>query len=321
MTRTLKKIILLIIAATAFSASMNGQFKEEAFSQNYDSSNTPSQTDSVDTMFSFAEFFGGVSHKRNVRIGVLFGGSTVFWGSQQIYNKQYWKLPVVYGGIGAGLGLGIYYKTQYNSSVKAYNEAVEINPETTLTINEDLKKYSNLAFAGAALTWWGMLMDGTVNYKKGDKTQHPGRATIYSILLPGLGQIYNHEYWKIPIYWGVMAGSLNYYSLNNTNYKRYKRIYNEATDPDISYSGPISADAALYYRNVFRRYRDWCAVALFLSYMLNVIDADVFSYMMDFEVTDDISLNIEPSFIPAPMGSAYAFTTPPSIGLGLKLNF
>ena len=107
----------------------------------------------------------------------------------------------------------------------------------------------------------------------------------------------------------------------NTNYKRYRRIYNEATDPDTSYSGPISADAALYYRNVFRRYRDWSAVALLLSYLLNVIDADVFSYMMDFEVTDDISLNIEPSFNAAPPGNAFAMTAPPSVGMGLKLNF
>ena len=321
MTRTLKKIILLIAAITAFSATMNAQFKEDAFSQNYDTSSGTAQADTVDQLFSFAEFFGGVSHKRDVRIGVLFGGSTVFWGSQQIYNKQYWKLPVIYGGIGAGLGLGIYYRTQYNASVNAYNAALELDTQTTLSINENFKKYSNWAFAGAALTWWGMLMDGNINYKKGDPSQHPGRATIYSILLPGLGQIYNHEYWKIPIYWGAMAASLNYYSLFNTNYKRYRRIYNEATDPDTSYSGPISADAALYYRNVFRRYRDWSAVALLLSYLLNVIDADVFSYMMDFEVTDDISLNIEPSFNAAPPGNAFAMTAPPSVGMGLKLNF
>lgn len=318
MRKLLLGILVTALFAAVFSLPSRAQFRTEAFSQNYQNPGDTIQVDTTDRMFSFAEYFGGVRHKRDARIGVLFAGSMIFPGGQQMYNRQYWKLPVIYGGIGAGLGLGFYYKSQYNKSVAAYDAAYALDPETTVTIDSRLKTISTLSFVGAGLVYWGMLMDGTINYKKGDPTQHPGRATIYSLLLPGLGQIYNQEYWKIPIYWGGLAACYNYYRLNRTNYERYRWIYNAATDEDTVYDGPISAEAALYYRNLFRRYRDWSTVAMIIVYLLNVIDADVFSYMMDFQVTDDLALKVEPSFtLPQ---NQYAFQ-PASVGLGLKLKF
>ena len=318
MRRILRTVLTCALLAVTLSA--RAQFREEAFSQNYQNPNDTTQRDTTDRLFSFEEFFGGVAHKRNVRIGTLFAGSTVFIGSQQIHNRQYWKLPIFYGGIAAGVGTGIYFNAQYKKSVAAYEEAFAADPNTAVTVNERLKTYSTLGFVGAGLTYWSMLMDGNINYKKGEPSQHPGRATIYSILLPGLGQIYNKEYWKIPIYWGAMAASAYFYSLNSTNYKRYKRIHNEATDPEIAYSGPVSAETALYHRDLFRRYRDWSVVALLGSYLLNVIDANVFAYMMDFEVTDDLSMRIEPAVLP-PDGQ-FAWTAgPPALGLRMGLSF
>ena len=117
-----------------------------------------------------------------------------------------------------------------------------------------------------------------------------------------------------------MAASAYFYSLNSTNYQRYKRIHNEATDPEISYSGPVSGETALYYRDLFRRYRDWSVVALLGSYLLNVIDANVFAYMMDFQVTDDLSMRVEPAVLP-PDGQ-YAWTAgPPALGLRMGFSF
>ena len=161
-------------------------------------------------------------------------------------------------------------------------------------------------------------MDGTINYKRGEPSQHPGRATIYSILLPGLGQIYNQEYWKVPLYWGLMAGSVHFYYTNNVNYRRYKRIHNEATDPEIAYSGPITAENALYYRDVFRRYRDWSIAAILLSYFIQVIDANVFSYMMDFQVSDDLTMDLQPTLIVPDTGYA---TLDGSPAVGMRLGF
>lgn len=72
-------------------------------------------------------------------------------------------------------------------------------------------------------------------------------------------------------------------------------------------TSPISAETAKWYRDVYRRYRDYSIVATALFYFLQILDANVFAYMHDFEVNDDISLNLEPTII-AP-DNAYAIHT------------
>ncbi len=312
------RILLVLALATAFSFGANAQFKEEAFSQSYNNpADTLASRDSVDQMWTFKEFFHGVAkHDSTLKIGSMFAGSTVFIGAEQFYNKQYWKIPVIYAGIGTGIGMGIKYNKQYKASKRAYDAAYEADPETTLTIDQDARRMSNYMFAAAGLVYWGGLMDGVVNYKRDVKNQ-AGKATIYSILLPGLGQAYNGEFWKIPIYWGAMIGSYHYWSTNNTNYKRYKRIHNEATAEDSTYEGLIPAERALYYRNAFRRFRDYSMVALVGSYLLQVIDANVFSYMQDFEVNDDLSMRVGPAVIP--QNNEYALLG--NSALGLKVGF
>ena len=281
----LVKIFLISVIMTAFSIGANAQFKEKAFNQNYnDQRDTTASRDSVDQMWSFKDFFRGVSHKDSLRIGSMFAGATVFIGAEQMYNRQYWKLPFIYGGLGATIGMGIHYNNLYKDS------------KSTATVDSHSKDMATYMFASAGLIYWGTLMDGAFNYKRDVKNQ-PGKATIYAILLPGLGQAYNGEYWKIPVYWGCIIGSYHYYATNNVNYKRYKRIHNEATSTTTTYTGSISAETALYYRNVFRRFRDYSMVALVGSYLLQVIDANVFAYMQDFEVNDDLTMKVEPSII------------------------
>lgn len=319
------RILLIMACLAAFSFGANAQFKEEAFNQNY---NDPSDTTSkgtVDQMWTFKEFFQGVAHHDStLKIGSMFAGSTVFVGAEQLYNKQYWKIPVIYAGIGTGVGMGLKYHKQYKASKKAYEAALEADPETTLTVDKKARNMATMMFAGAGMVYWGALMDGVINYKREVKNQ-AGKATIYSILLPGLGQAYNGEYWKIPIYWGAMIGSYHYWATNNTNYKRYKRIHNEATAEDSTYEGLIPAERALYYRNAFRRFRDYSMVALVGSYFLQVIDANVFSYMQDFEVNDDLSLKVSPTVISTYNEYALA-PSRPSVGmlgnnaLGLKIG-
>lgn len=279
MRKCLRYFILIIPFIYVFSFKSNAQFKEKAFKQSYVDKRDTSGRDSTDAMFTFKEFFGGLSHKKDERIGVLFAGSTVFIGAGQIYNKQYWKLPIIYGGIGAGIGMGIAYRNKWNN-----------------TGDEKFRTISNLSFIGAGLVYWGTLMDEVINYHK-DIQPHAGRATLYSILLPGLGQAYNGEFWKIPIYYGLILGSAHFLVINNINYHRYKWIHNIATAENSTYDGPISAETALYYRNVFRRYRDYSIVALAGFYLLQIIDANVFSYMQDFELSDDITMNISPTII------------------------
>jgi len=289
-----------------FSGSpLSAQFRSEAFQQQYNSDKSAGK-DSTDVMFSLKEYIGGLQHKNELKIGTMFAGSTVFIGGCQVYNKQYWKLPVVYGAIGGSLGAGFYLKNQGKDNAAMW------------------------CFAGAGFSYWLSLMDGVINYRPNDYP-HAGSATLYSLLLPGLGQIYNHEYWKVPIYLGVMAFGVHYYSDCARNFRRFRNIYLEATDTEVAYTGPITADQALYYRNLYRRYRDYALLAVAAVYLLQVIDANVFSYMHDFDVTDDIDLSLKPtvimpdSFQLASTGGVSSYggggLSSPAFGLKIGLNF
>ena len=299
--------VLFIIAAflVLSGPGARAQFKREAFTQNYsDLKDTTARKDSVDKMFSFKEFFRGVSHKQELLPGTLFAGSMLFIGSQQIYHKDYWKLPIIYGGLGTTIGLGIHYSRQFN--------------ETGADRDRSLR---TAMFLGAGAIYWATLMDGVIRYPSGGRHPHPGKATLYSILLPGLGQAYNGEYWKIPIYWGGLIASFHYYNLNNTNYLRYKRIYNEATDPESQVKPPISAETALYYRDVFRRWRDYSLLAIAGVYLLQIIDANVFAYMQEFDVSDDLSMRIMPAVITPETSFAMHHTPVAPTGYGLSVGF
>ena len=275
-------ILAFIVFLTGFAVDGNAQFKEEAFQQTYnEKGDSTAVADTADKLFSFKEWGRGLAHKQTIEIGTMFMGSVFAPGTAQIYNKDYWKLPIIYGGIGTLAGTGGYYLHRYNKSG---------NPSDKTT--------GTWLLAGAGLVYWGSLMDGVICYES-DEHPLPGRATMYSALLPGLGQIYNGELFKVPIYWGGLLVSSHLLVKYNTNYKRFKRIHNEATstDPEISGNVPINGETAKWYRDVYRRYRDYSIVATVLVYALQVLDANVFAYMHDFEVTDDISMNIEPALI------------------------
>lgn len=316
-SRLLKTLIVCVVMM--FAAPMaHAQFKTEAFSNGFGSEGEAAPADSAESLFSFREYFAGIAHKQELKLGTMAAGSAIFVGGNQIYNKQYWKLPIVYASLGTTLGGGLYYKNQYQKSLDAYNAAFELDPETKLTPDANAKKMSTILLAGAALSYWGTMMDGVISFKT-DNRHHAGKATMYSILVPGLGQVYNGEYWKIPIYWGALSTSYAFYTKNKVSYERFRNIYNEATTPNSGYSGSISAQTALYYRNIYRRYRDYSVLAIAASYLLQVIDANVFSYMQDFEVDDDISMDVRPTVITP--DSQFAFGGNTAFGFSVGLRF
>ena len=281
--------VLLVLSALSASA----QFRSEAFQQQYTDENSPGK-DSTDVMFSFKECFAGLGRRQPIKIGTMFAGSLVFIGGEQIYNRQYWKLPIVYSAIAGPLGAGIYLNTQGRHEAAKY------------------------CFIGAGVAYWATLMDGVISYRT-DKYPLPGKATLYSLLLPGLGQAYNGEFWKIPIYVGGLGAAYYFYDSNNINYQRYRRIYKEATNKEVQYTGPITAEQALYYRDVFRRYRDYSVLAIALVYLLQVIDANVFSYMHDFEIVDDMAMSVKPSVIMP--DTQLAFNPSPAFGISVGFKF
>ena len=297
-----KRLVITLLAGLLSCIALNAQyrddqFKRDAFSQTYADSTEKSVTDSSQ-LFSFSEFFGGLAHKRKAQLKTLTMGSTIIIGGNQIYNKQYWKLPIIYGGIGAGIYGGIRCNVLYQQ-----------------TGDPKYQTYSALSYAGAGLVWWGSLMDGAVQYQK-DRYPVPAKSTVYSLLLPGMGQVYNGEFWKVPLYWGLLAGSIHFWVDNNVQYQRWKWIHNQATTTEeVEERPPQSGETAKYYRDVYRRYRDYSILATALVYLIQVIDANVFAYMQNFEVNDDISMKLEPAAIPLEYASA------PAVGLSIGLRF
>jgi hypothetical protein len=103
---------------------------------------------------------------------------------------------------------------------------------------------------------------------------------------------------------------------NNMQYQRYRRDY---SNPE--YVGRLSPDNLKYYRNTYRRYRDYSILFGVLVYALNVIDANVFAYLQDFDVSDDLTLNVRPGIIEPIHPVRYAATQPVSVGLKMNIQF
>lgn len=294
-------IILMLSAYSASAQFINGSGGGFPGSGTTTSSDSSSKADS----YSLKRYFKALGHKDTMSIGWSFGSSIILPGASQIYNGDYWKLPIFYAGIGGMLGGGIYYNSQFKK-----------------TGNEDMRLYSNLFFAGAAVFYWAQLMDGAVCYKS-YRDHLPGRATVYSILFPGLGQIYNGEYWKLPIYYGglTLCGYLWYY--NNLQYKRFRSAYIEATREGGNYTGSYSVSNLEYYRDYYWRIRDYCIVATIAIYLIQIIDADVFATMRDIEVNTKLSMGVEPAVIEPinyNFSNNYTSIFPTGSAFGFKLN-
>lgn len=144
----------------------------------------------------------------------------------------------------------------------------------------------------------------------------PGRAGLYSALLPGAGQAYNHKYWKVPIVWGGIGTSIYFVQRNTREYERYKDAYVALVDGDPTttdeFNGAYTSDAVLDVAETYRKWRDWSYIALAGSYILNIMDASVDAHFTRFDVGRDLSLQVMPY---APM------TARGTVGLSLLATF
>lgn len=149
------------------------------------------------------------------------------------------------------------------------------------------------------------------------KAKHdPRKATIRSAIIPGWGQAYNHEYWKIPLVYGALSIPAATFVYNNNWYHRTRDTYNILVNHgDTGKIYPrlkgISPENLQYYRNAFRKDRDYSVLFFLLAWSLNIVDATVFAHLKDFDVSPDLSLHIQPDFN----------ATTKSPGLGLVLNY
>ena len=186
-------------------------------------------------------------------------------------------------------------------------------------------------------------LDTVLTIQKVVKEPHsPHRATIYSMVLPGLGQIYNRQWWKVPILYGGLGTSVYFITVNNGYFKDYKAAYLQyseyitakAQDPNTPlpenpawekfYLGNVedfSPQQQTNFKNQlnnrkinYKRNRDLLYIVTGAIYALNIIDATVFAHFYDFEIDEDLSMTIQPSVSSSPVSGN-------TVGVSLTINF
>ena len=158
------------------------------------------------------------------------------------------------------------------------------------------------------------------------------RAMWLAIVLPGAGQIYNRKYWKLPIIYGGFVGCAYAITWNNQMYHDYSQAYMDIMDNDpntqsynqfLHLGTVINSSNEDRYKDIFKKrkdkYRRWRDMGMFVMigiYALSIIDAYVDASLSQFDISDDLTLHIEPTFLKAPQSNSSL----QSGGLGLQCS-
>lgn len=153
----------------------------------------------------------------------------------------------------------------------------------------------------------------------------PSKAAFYSAILPGLGQMYNKRYWKLPIIYGAIGTGLYIYADRNTEYNRvrdaFKRRLAGFTDDEFfdingDGNGPdVSSTALQNAQERTQEERDLALIITIALYVLNIIDANIDAHLKQYNVSDDLTMNFEPRVTINPL------TNTPNYGTVLVLQF
>jgi Family of unknown function (DUF5683) len=133
----------------------------------------------------------------------------------------------------------------------------------------------------------------------------PRKATFRSAVLPGWGQAYNKKYWKIPIVWGALGTCVGFFIYNRNEYIAARDAYRNMKDGDATNDylikpkfQPVDAEAVRQYRNGVRQNVDYSVLFFMVCWGLNVVDATVDGHLKEFNVNDNLSMRVNPSYIP-----------------------
>lgn len=149
----------------------------------------------------------------------------------------------------------------------------------------------------------------------------PKAAGIASAVLPGLGQAYNRKYWKIPIIYAGLATAGYFIYYNYTIYNNFQKAYELRNDGDTStnlssfevwyitstqtiYTDGYESTQLSELSNIYRRNTDLSIIVAAGIYVLNIIDAVVDAHLFQFDVSDNLSMNLQPFYAPGVTGKA-----------------
>lgn len=130
------------------------------------------------------------------------------------------------------------------------------------------------------------------------KVYSPKKASIYSAVLPGLGQAYNKKYWKIPIIYASLSTTIYFIRENQSQLNKFKNAYQERLNGLEDSYKDIYSDAQLNtIMEYYERNRDVSYILTGVVYFLNILDASVDAHLMDFDISEDLSMRAYPSLM------------------------
>ena len=159
----------------------------------------------------------------------------------------------------------------------------------------------------------------------------PRQATLKSLMIPGWGQIYNRQYWKLPLVAGAFVTLGMIANWNNVRYNKYRDFYYQVSPraEDPSFKPPTTVavpyeDGTIRDLDInqlkrltdgYRRNRDYTYIGMVLAWTFNVVDANVSAHLKTFDVSDDISLKVKPTVDYLPFSQSLVS------GVTLSFNF
>jgi hypothetical protein len=142
-------------------------------------------------------------------------------------------------------------------------------------------------------------------------TPVPKKAGLYSAIVPGMGQLYNRQYWKLPVIYAGMAVT-GYFLIDNIKqYRSYRKVYigridnDPTTKDDLTYT----TEEVKLLQDSYKKYADLTVLFTAVGYMIQVMDAVASAHLKNFDISPDISMRMTPVVY----GNG--------IGIGLVMNF
>jgi hypothetical protein len=132
----------------------------------------------------------------------------------------------------------------------------------------------------------------------------PGRAALYSLVLPGAGQIYNKKWLKLPLTYAIEGGAAYWLITNRQEFKKYDKIFDDLlNDIQTNNLGYTEASQVRPIRAKYRKQTEYAWVIMLLAHLYNTFDAYVDRHLLDFDISEDISFKQLPPDVNANYGS------------------
>jgi len=163
----------------------------------------------------------------------------------------------------------------------------------------------------------GIADGGGVSMSSNFDEKVPSTAALYSAVFPGLGQAYNGKYWKMPIVYAAMGTSIYFVIWNQKNYDVFLEAYRIRLSGGIDdYYNILKEEKQLIsWMDFYRNQRDMSILITIGLYAFNILDAYVDAHLSNFNISNDLSMRIEPAVMPSyVVGNYYSY------GISLKFD-